>query len=66
MNKAKSFKKPITRSNVAQISKKHFQKDGKWISKPSCTEILVCKCGVKYIKTRDRQTTCVGCINKEA
>ncbi|NQV88348.1 MAG: hypothetical protein HQ402_02235 [Parcubacteria group bacterium] len=64
MNKVKSIKKFNTKSNISQISKKHFQKDGKWISKPSRTEILVCKCGAKYIKTRDKQTTCVGCINK--
>ena len=44
------------------VSKKHFQKDGKWIVKPSTTVVLVCVCGNKYIATRPNQTTCVKCI----
>lgn len=44
------------------VSKKHFQKDGKWVVKSKPTEILICACGNKYIKTRKNQTTCVRCI----
>jgi hypothetical protein len=35
---------------------------GIWIEKPRQKEILVCECGNKYIKTRDKQTSCVRCI----
>lgn len=44
------------------VSKKHFQKDGKWIVKPSTTVVLVCVCGNKYIATRENQTVCIRCI----
>ncbi len=44
------------------VSKKHFQKDGKWIVKPSTTVVLICTCGNKYIATRPKQTTCIKCI----
>ena len=64
--------KPIIKTTVTQshaqpnsqllVSKKHFQKDGKWIVKPSATVVLVCACGNKYIATREKQTTCVRCI----
>jgi hypothetical protein len=47
-------------------SKKHFQKDGRWVSRPKPTEILICVCGNKYIKTRKNQNTCVRCILKES
>ncbi|MEK7115334.1 MAG: hypothetical protein AAB471_00560 [Patescibacteria group bacterium] len=40
---------------------KTFQKDGKWTEKPTKTEILVCVCGNKYIKTRDGQISCLKC-----
>ena len=49
-------------SAITLVSKKHFQKDGKWISRPSKTEILVCVCGGKYIKTRKDQTLCIKCM----
>ena len=43
-------------------SKKTFQKEGKWIEKQNAAVIL-CVCGNKYIKTRDRQTMCVRCLS---
>ena len=43
---------------------KTFQKDGKWVNKPFRTEILVCACGSKYIKTRLGQTGCIRCANR--
>ncbi|PJA33451.1 MAG: hypothetical protein CO184_01920 [Candidatus Zambryskibacteria bacterium CG_4_9_14_3_um_filter_40_16] len=56
------MKTKITKSNIQTVSKKHFQKDGKWIVKPTKTEILLCKCGNKYIKTREGQKNCVRCL----
>lgn len=46
-------------------STKTFQKFGKWVERPLRTEILVCKCGYKYIKTRRDQTTCIKCMLKQ-
>ncbi len=44
-------------------SKKTFQNPvGKWVEKRTRTEILLCVCGNKYIKTRKEQTVCVRCI----
>ncbi|MFM2357942.1 MAG: hypothetical protein RJA61_679 [Candidatus Parcubacteria bacterium] len=43
--------------------KKHQNQPGKWVERPRRMEILVCACGNKYIKTRDRQKTCIRCIN---
>ncbi|MCE9644089.1 hypothetical protein K8Q93_02535 [Candidatus Parcubacteria bacterium] len=48
-------------NNAPKISKT-FQKDGHWIEKPSRTEILVCTCGSKYIKTRPEQNLCLRCF----
>lgn len=39
--------------------------DGKWIENPRAVKILVCECGNKYIKTRERQKTCLECIAKK-
>jgi len=39
----------------------------KWAARPTQplrTAILICACGAKYIKTRERQTTCVRCLMK--
>lgn len=44
------------------MSSKTYQKDGKWVEKPGKTEVLVCACGNKYIKSRTGQTSCVRCI----
>ena len=40
---------------------KTFQRDGRWIEKPGKTEILICTCGYKYIKTREGQVSCLRC-----
>lgn len=45
-------------------SKKNYFNEGKWVEKPRRSEILVCSCGNKYIKTRPGQKTCVTCIVK--
>jgi len=46
------------------ITRKTYQKDGKWVERPGHTMILVCSCGNKYIKTRENQVLCVRCIGK--
>ena len=51
------------RSALLTPSRKTFQNSlGKWIEKKTRTEILLCSCGVKYIKTRKDQTVCIRCI----
>ncbi len=42
---------------------KQFQKDGRWIVKPGKTEVLVCSCGNRYLKTRPGQTMCLRCVS---
>ena len=40
----------------------------KWAARPTeplRTVIVICICGAKYIKTRERQKTCIRCIMKE-
>ncbi len=49
-------KKPIPNKNKNQ--------PGKWIDYARRAEIVVCSCGNKYIKTRDRQKVCIRCINE--
>ncbi len=64
---------PILKKNIKQnvqsvkhnmkiVSTKTFQSAGKWIEKPRISEIVVCSCGNKYIKTRKDQTVCVRCM----
>ena len=50
--------------NPTQLPRKTFQEAGKWIEKPTKTFILMCACGVKYIKTRKDQTTCIKCFTR--
>ncbi|MBX4211160.1 hypothetical protein KW783_04300 [Candidatus Parcubacteria bacterium] len=59
------------KSNIQVASKKHFQQNGKWkhfqqngkwIEKKTVTEVLVCSCGNKYLKTRKGQTECLRCM----
>ncbi len=46
-------------------SRKTFQNTvGKWVVKTTRTEILLCICGNKYIKTRKDQAVCIRCIYK--
>jgi hypothetical protein len=40
---------------------KNFLQDGKWIENPNAVQIVLCKCGGKYIKTRPNQTSCLPC-----
>ncbi len=40
---------------------KTFQKAGKWIEKKTRSEVFVCTCGNKYLKTRPKQATCLLC-----
>jgi len=51
-------------ANIQPISTRTLQKDGKWVERTRQTEILVCICGNKYIKTREKQTVCLLCLNK--
>jgi hypothetical protein len=56
-----------TAAAIAHVPKlkgppKQFQQDGHWIVKPRKTEVLVCACGNRYLKTRHGQTTCVRCL----
>ncbi|MDO8594437.1 MAG: hypothetical protein Q7R93_02900 [bacterium] len=49
--------------NIMQPTKKTFQNNvGKWIEKKTLTEILLCVCGNKYIKSRKEQIVCIRCI----
>jgi len=54
----------VAKSNIQIASKKHYQIDGKWVTKPTKTEILLCVCGRKYIKTRPKQDACIKCFTR--
>ncbi len=47
---------------MKQHVSKTFNQSGRWVQKPRRSEILVCACGNKYIKTRANQTECMRCI----
>ncbi len=47
---------------MKSFSTRTFQKDGKWVEKPYRTEVFICLCGNKYIKTREDQTSCIKCM----
>lgn len=47
--------------SIKPISTRTFQKDGKWVEKITLTEVLLCVCGNKYIKTRNLQIACLRC-----
>ncbi len=61
----------INMKNSAQAKKqkmaspKTFQHLGKWVEKRTVSEILVCACGNKYIKTRKEQTLCIKCMGRQ-
>lgn len=45
---------------------KDFYQDGKWIEKPTKTVVHECKeCKGRFIKSRNRQTMCLPCLNKD-
>jgi hypothetical protein len=52
-------------ATIKPISTRTFQKDGKWVEKTHKTVVVVCACGNKYIKTRDKQTKCLRCISQD-
>ncbi len=60
----KIIQKNILKPNL-KVSKKNFQKNGKWITKPFQTNVIKCLCGNKYIATRKNQVSCVRCIYSE-
>jgi len=37
-----------------------------WIEKKTQTQILVCECGNKYIKTRPKQPVCLRCVSRNS
>ncbi len=41
---------------------KHYQQDGHWIVKPQKTQVYVCTCGNRYLKTRPHQGECLRCM----
>jgi hypothetical protein len=49
----------------AQLQGPHktFQQDGHWIEKPNKTQIFICLCGNRYLKTRPKQEKCLRCIS---
>lgn len=49
----------------AQLQGPHktFNQDGHWIEKPNKTQIFICACGNRYLKTRPRQEQCLRCIS---
>lgn len=58
--------KPIKTSSRTplQAPTKTYQSEGKWIEKPHKTNILVCTCGNRYLKTRSQQHTCIPCMHR--
>ena len=43
---------------------KTFQKNGKWIERPTLSVVTVCSCGNKYLKTRKDQKECLTCMSR--
>jgi hypothetical protein len=43
---------------------KTFLKNGQWVEKRTTSPIYVCDCGVRYLKTRPDQKTCLQCVNR--
>jgi len=43
---------------------KNFMQDGKWIDNPNTINVTKCKCGNKYIRTREGQLACLRCISE--
>lgn len=53
--------KPKTHTTVVS---KTFQKNGKWIERPALSNIVICVCGNKYLKTRKNQVECLSCMSR--
>jgi hypothetical protein len=47
------------------VVSKTFQQNGKWIERPGLSNIVVCGCGNKYLKTRKNQTECLSCMSRK-
>ncbi len=60
--KQSPHKKPITHTPKLKGPPKHYQQDGHWVVKPRKTDILICTCGNRYIKTRPHQAVCLRCM----
>ncbi len=54
---------PMRPNAQLQGPHKTFQQDGHWIEKPNKTQILICTCGNRYLKTRPRQEKCLRCVS---
>lgn len=67
----KVTQKPVAKIEVvkpranAQLQGPHktFQQDGHWIEKPNKTQIFICTCGNRYLKTRPKQEQCLRCVS---
>jgi len=46
------------------VVSKTFQKNGKWIERPTLSAVVVCVCGNKYLKTRKNQIECLTCMSR--
>ncbi len=49
-------------NKMKPVKPRTFQSKGKWVEKPRISEVLVCVCNNKYIKTRKNQVTCIKCM----
>jgi len=45
------------------MSSGHFGFEKVLRTHPNVSKVLVCKCGRKYIKTREKQTVCLRCLH---
>lgn len=55
-------KAPIIIKSKHKGPPKHYMEDGHWVVKPRKTEVCVCKCGNRYLKTRPHQSACLRCM----
>jgi len=60
---ADSLTKSAMKNNFKPIGKRTFQQAGKWVERPRKSEVLLCVCGNKYLKTREKQIVCVRCLS---
>ncbi len=60
-----NMKNSVQTKNQKRTPPKTFQHLGKWVEKRTISEILICVCGNKYIKTRKDQTQCIKCMGRQ-
>lgn len=53
--------KPVKKA-IASKQKPVHNSWGNWVERPRQSEIHMCSCGNKYLKTRKGQSTCIRCI----